>query len=446
MHLFGTDGIRGHFGTVLTPALAYQVGHAVGEVWSHDRGNQVILLGEDSRLSSPILRSALKAGLQARGWQVWELGLCPTPAVAYLTATQPDIRGGIMISASHNPPADNGIKFFDRDGSKLSSADQQLIEALIPTIAPPAHPPHPDPSPAPAHLLQKYESALLNSLQTDLSGLHIVLDMAWGSAVRLSAQVFRQLGARVHCLHDRPDGTAINVNCGSTHLQPLQSAVQAVGADMGFAFDGDADRVLAVTKDGQVINGDYILYFWGKELLEKQMLPHQMIVTTVMANLGLEKAWQNLGGRLERTPVGDQYVHSRMLEQGAMLGGEQSGHILCRHYGISGDGLMTALHVADLIKHIPIDQLLAHSFTPFPQFLHNVKVVDRELRRNWQKCTPMVNAIQTAERAMADRGRVLVRASGTEPVIRVMVEAETTALARQWLDYLVSEISLHLGV
>jgi phosphoglucosamine mutase len=215
---------------------------------------------------------------------------------------------------------------------------------------------------------------------------------------------------------------------------------------MGFAFDGDADRVLAVTKDGQVINGDYILYFWGKELLEKQMLPHQMIVTTVMANLGLEKAWQNLGGRLERTPVGDQYVHSRMLEQGAMLGGEQSGHILCRHYGISGDGLMTALHVADLIKHIPIDQLLAHSFTPFPQFLHNVKVVDRELRRNWQKYTPMVNAIQTAERAMADRGRVLVRASGTEPVIRVMVEAETTALARQWLDYLVSEISLHLGV
>ncbi|MGL4498390.1 MAG: phosphoglucosamine mutase, partial [Planktothrix sp.] len=238
----------------------------------------------------------------------------------------------------------------------------------------------------------------------------------------------------------------INVNCGSTHLAPLQAAVRENQADLGFAFDGDADRVIAVDGQGRVIDGDYILYFWGKMLQQQQQLPENTIVSTVMANLGFEMAWKQLGGKLIRTAVGDQNVHAEMMQTGAMLGGEQSGHILCRHYGISGDGLLTALHLTALVQRsgCSMSQLREQSFSTYPQLLNNIRVEDRERRCNWQHCEPLQKAIAKAETAMGNQGRILVRASGTEPLIRVMVEAINPDLANYWSDNLVSAVQQYL--
>jgi phosphoglucosamine mutase len=454
MKLFGTDGIRGKVGTFLTPNLALEVGMSAGQVLgqipTRPTDSRVILMGQDSRTSGNMLAAAIAAGLTAAGWDVWQLGLCPTPAVAYLTAEMPEIAAGVMISASHNPPEDNGIKFFGADGSKLPASVQQSIEDLMAS-----HQNHIGGNALPLqgygqnyhrhHLLENYQASLQNSIGTSLAGLKIVLDMAWGSATKVSAAVFNNLGAEVICLHSDPDGNKINVDCGSTHLAPLQQAVHDHQADMGFAFDGDADRVLAIDSQGRVVDGDYILYLWGQELLQQNQLPDASIVTTVMANLGFERAWQKIGGQLVRTAVGDQYVHAEMMKRGAMLGGEQSGHVLCRHYAVSGDGLLTALHLAALAKQrAPLADLMSQSFTPYPQLLKNVRVEDRELRRNWQSCDGLVQAINHAESDLGDRGRVLVRASGTEPLMRVMVEAETMDLANHWTEQLTKAIHRHL--
>ena len=254
------------------------------------------------------------------------------------------------------------------------------------------------------------------------------------------------MGAEVICLHNQADGDRINVNCGSTHLAPLQAAVRENQADLGFAFDGDADRVIAVDGQGRVIDGDYILYFWGKMLQQQQQLPGNTIVSTVMANLGFEMAWKHLGGKLIRTAVGDQYVHAEMMQTGAMLGGEQSGHILCRHYGISGDGLLTALHLTALVQRsgYSMSQLREQSFSTYPQLLKNLRVEDRERRCNWQHCEPLQKAIAKAETAMGNQGRILVRASGTEPLIRVMVEAINADIAHYWSENLVSAVQQYL--
>jgi len=458
MKLFGTDGIRGHVGNFLTANLALEVGISAGKILQervdlgvdlgHANKPNVIAIGQDSRTSGDMLSSAISAGLTAAGWDVWHIGLCPTPAVAYLTANSPEIFGGVMISASHNPPEDNGIKFFGDNGTKLCGETQKAIEALLTSGL------HADLVNSStdwgkyyekAHLIGNYQDSLQNSIATDLSGLKIVLDLAHGSATRVSAEVFQNLGAEIICLHHQPDGDRINVNCGSTHLEPLRDAVKAHHADMGFAFDGDADRVLAVDSHGRVVDGDYILYLWGQELLENNQLPNSAIVTTVMANLGFERAWQKLGGNFVRTPVGDQYVHAEMVRSGAMLGGEQSGHVLCRHYAVSGDGLLAALHLAALAKQkAPLAELMNQSFHPYPQLLKNVRVEDRELRRNWQTCDALVQAIALAEQDLGDRGRILVRASGTEPLMRVMVEAETLALASHWTDSLTGLIEKQL--
>jgi phosphoglucosamine mutase len=459
MKLFGTDGIRGHVGNFLTANLALEVGISAGKILK-DRVNldqasldqvtkaNVIAIGQDSRTSGDMLSTAISAGLTAAGWDVWHIGLCPTPAVAYLAANSPEIFGGVMISASHNPPEDNGIKFFGANGTKLCGQTQQAIEILLESRI------HADLVNSStdwgkyhekSHLIDHYQGSLQNSIATDLSGLKVVLDLAHGSATRVSMEVFRNLGAEVICLHHQPDGDRINVNCGSTHLEPLREAVKEHGADMGFAFDGDADRVLAVDSQGRVVDGDYILYLWGQELLENNQLPDNAIVTTVMANLGFERAWQKLGGNFVRTPVGDQYVHAEMVRSGAMLGGEQSGHVLCRHYAVSGDGLLAALHLAALAKQkAPLSELMDQSFHPYPQLLKNVRVEDRELRRNWQSCDALVQAIALAERDLGDRGRILVRASGTEPLMRVMVEAETLDLATHWTDSLTGLIETQL--
>ncbi|NET10527.1 MAG: phosphoglucosamine mutase, partial [Symploca sp. SIO2B6] len=254
--------------------------------------------------------------------------------------------------------------------------------------------------------------------------------------------IFSQLGAEILCLHDQPDGDRINVNCGSTHLAPLQAAVQNHQADLGFAFDGDADRVMAVDSQGRVVDGDYILYLWGQMLCQQNQLPDNTIISTVMANLGFERAWQQQGGTLIRTAVGDQHVHAEMIRRGAILGGEQSGHVLCHHYGISGDGTLTALHLAHLVKQSGgnLVDLVDSSFQTYPQVLKNVRVEDGERRQLWQDNDKLQQAIAHAETAMGDEGRVLIRASGTEPVIRVMVEAATTDLVDHWCDRLVSAV------
>jgi phosphoglucosamine mutase len=453
MKLFGTDGIRGHVGNFLTAPLALEVGISAGRILKErlastgDRA-KVIAIGQDSRRSGDMLSAAVSAGLTAAGWDVWHIGLCPTPAVAFLAANSPEVFGGVMISASHNPPEDNGIKFFDRHGTKLCSDTQAAIESLLESrthetqsLNAPDWGKYQEKS----HLIAEYQQSLQSSIATDLTGLKIVLDLAYGSATRVSLEVFQNLGAEVICLHQEPDGDRINVNCGSTHLEPLRTAVKLHNADMGFAFDGDADRVLAVDSNGRVVDGDYILYLWGQELLENQQLPDHAIVTTVMANLGFERAWQKLGGKFVRTAVGDQYVHAEMVRSGAMLGGEQSGHVLCRHYAVSGDGLLAALHLAALVKQkAPLAELMDQSFHPYPQLLKNVRVEDRELRRNWQACDALVQAIALAEQDLGDRGRILVRASGTEPLMRVMVEAETLDLATHWTDSLTGLIAKEL--
>ena len=448
--LFGTDGIRGKVGELLTAPLALQIGYWAGVVLrSHASQLGPVILGQDSRNSSDMLAMALSAGLTAAGLEVWYLGLCPTPCVAYLTSVSEAI-GGVMISASHNPPEDNGIKIFGASGGKLAQALQTEIEnGLRGNLPVSGNVGNCGRHYSRLELVRDYGEALKQPLQggVNLQGMKIVLDLAWGAAVGLAPAIFQEMGAEIICLHNAADGDRINVNCGSTHLEMLEAAVREHHADVGFAFDGDADRVLAVDSTGRPVNGDYILYLWGQHLKQQNQLPDNLIVSTVMANLGFERAWQQQGGKLIRTAVGDQYVQAEMVKTGGMLGGEQSGHILCRHYGMTGDGLLTALHLAGLVKQtgVSLAQLVDQSFQTYPQLLRNVRVVDRDRRLNWQNCEPVQQAIALAQTAMGDAGRILVRASGTEPVIRVMVEAANAELANHWTNELVAQVHQHLA-
>jgi phosphoglucosamine mutase len=450
--LFGTDGIRGKAGELLTAPFALQLGFWAGQVLREVASEPgPVIIGQDSRNSSDMLSMALAAGLTSAGLEVWQLGLCPTPCVAYLTRMSEAI-GGIMISASHNPPEDNGIKFFSGEGTKLSeSLAQRIEEGVRGNLAP-----RTTVEPAIAWgksyqhkaLVKNYSQFLQDSLPAgiDFQGMRIVLDLAWGASVEVAPSVFRALGAEVICLHDRPDGDRINVKCGSTHLNLLQAAVKESGADMGFAFDGDADRAMAVDAKGRAIDGDYILYFWGQMLKERNRLPNNSIVTTVMANLGFERAWQAIGGQMVRTAVGDRYVQEKMWQTGAMLGGEQSGHIICHHHSVSGDGVQTALHLATLVREFggSLAELVNDSFQTYPQILRNVRVENRDRRTRWQESEPLQAAIARAESEMGDRGRVLVRASGTEPLIRVMVESACAQSAQYWSEQLVSAVERYL--
>jgi phosphoglucosamine mutase len=435
---FGTDGIRGRVGRDVSPALALQVGYWCGVVLPPEGP---VVIGTDSRSSGPMLVAALAAGLTAAGREVWQLGLCPTPAVPG-AIRRFAAAGGLMVSASHNPPHDNGIKVFGPGGAKLDRTRQEAIEAGLRGEAPaPAFDGH-----GTAHqrsdLLDDYRASLLASVgATRLDGCRLVLDLCHGSATACGEAVFRELGADVLVLHGTPDGARINQGCGSTHLEPLRRAVLESGAAMGFAFDGDADRMLAVDGRGRVVDGDQILYLWGSALHDAGDLPGDRIVATVMSNLGFERAWQARGGVLERTAVGDQYVHAAMEALGAGLGGEQSGHILSARHGMSGDGLLTALQVAGLIhgRGLTLADWMDGSWIPYPQKLVNVVVPDRQKRVGWQDCDPLRQAVEQAEAAMAGTGRVLVRASGTEPLLRVMVEAAEAAEVDHWSSHLAAE-------
>ena len=449
--LFGTDGIRGRAGDILNAPFTLNLGYWAGKVLkeaANDCG--AIVIGQDSRNSSDMLSMAIAAGLTSGGLEVWNLGLCPTPCVASI-ANNSEAIGGIMISASHNPPSDNGIKFFGQKGTKIADSLAQKIEYHLRNSCQ-------QNNEVPAwgkryyrpELVWQYTQMLKSSLPQNINfaRMRIVLDLAWGASVQVAPAVFKELGAEVISLNQLADGDRINVNCGSTHLETLKQAVREHQADLGFAFDGDADRVMAVDSQGRVIDGDYILYLWGNRLKQQEQLPNDLIVATVMANLGFEKAWQAKGGKMQRTKVGDRHVQAAMWNTGAMLGGEQSGHILCHHHGVSGDGIQTALHLTSLVcqSGSSLAQLVNNSFHTYPQILKNVRVENRERRSNWQECEPLQNAIARAESAMGDRGRILVRASGTEPLIRVMVEAEDRQLTSYWTEKLVGVVETNLAV
>jgi phosphoglucosamine mutase len=446
---FGTDGVRGRVGSVITPALALQVGYWCGRVFPRQGP---VLIGMDSRSSGAMVVAALTAGLTASGREVWTLGLCATPAVPQLIR-HCGAAGGLMVSASHNPPHDNGIKVFGADGNKVRPELQRAIEAglqgeadggsaaadMAAACAPAHHRPE---------LLQHYRDALLASVPGDgLAGVKVVLDLCWGSATALGAEVFQALGADLTVLHGEPDGSRINVGCGSTHLDPLREAVTSSGAAMGFAFDGDADRMLAVDGQGRVVDGDHVLYLWGSALQDQGALPDQRLVATVMSNLGFERAWQARGGVLERTAVGDQHVHAAMVSSGAALGGEQSGHILSSAHGLAGDGVLTALQIATLChqRQLSLDAWRDQSFQSYPQKLVNVTVPDKGRRTGWDACAPLADAVSAAEAAMAGSGRVLVRASGTEPLLRVMVEAADQKDVDHWSQHLAQLADQHLN-
>ena len=444
---FGTDGVRGRVGTVITPALALQVGYWCGRVFPKEGP---VLIGMDSRSSGAMVVAALTAGLTAAGREVWTLGLCATPAVPLLIR-HCGAAGGLMVSASHNPPHDNGIKVFGADGNKVRPDLQRAIEAGLYGEADAAAA-QMNASCAPAHhrpeLLQHYRDALLASVpRQGLAGVKVVLDLCWGSATAHGAEVFQALGADLTVLHGLPDGNRINVGCGSTHLDPLREAVISSGADMGFAFDGDADRMLAVDGQGRVVDGDHVLYLWGSALQEQGALPDQRLVATVMSNLGFERAWQDRGGVLERTAVGDQHVHAAMVTLGAALGGEQSGHILSSAHGLAGDGVLTALQIATLChqRQLTLGEWRDQSFQSYPQKLVNVTVPDKTRRTGWEACEPLAQAVAAAETAMAGSGRVLVRASGTEPLLRVMVEAADPSDVDHWSQHLAQLADQHLN-
>jgi phosphoglucosamine mutase len=443
---FGTDGIRGRVGELITPLLALQLGYWSGQVFAS--GGPVVI-GRDSRSSGPMLVAALAAGLTAAGREVFDLGLCPTPAVPG-AIRRLGASGGLMVSASHNPPGDNGIKAFGACGAKLAKAQQAAIEAGLQGRAAQVEQAIVGDGRLwdRADLMADYRDSLLASVDgARLDGVKLVLDLCWGSATSCGAELFRQSGAELTVLHGSPDGRQINQACGSTHLEPLRAAVLEQGAAMGFAFDGDADRMLAVDGKGRVVDGDQVLYLWGQELMAQGRLPHNRIVATVMSNLGFERAWQRRGGLLERTAVGDQYVYAAMEEHGAALGGEQSGHILAADYGMSGDGLLTALQVATLVARQggSLADWMDGSFSPYPQKLVNVTVADRGRRSGWAQCQPLQEAVLAAEAAMAGSGRVLVRASGTEPLLRVMVEAAHQADVDHWCAHLAALADRHLN-
>ena len=444
---FGTDGVRGKAGTELTPALALQLGY-----WSsHILKNQgPILIGKDSRQSGDMVTAALTAGLTAAGKEVWQVDLCPTPAIPYLIK-RTGACGGFMVSASHNPPEDNGIKIFDEQGVKIDSKKQIFIESKIRGGDSSNNVQSPSRNFGKTYqryeLIKDYQESLINSVKgRSLNGIPIVLDLCWGSATACGAKVFEALGADLTILHGKPNGAKINVGCGSTQLGPLRQAVFEKHAEMGFAFDGDSDRVLAVDGKGRVIDGDHVLYLWGSNLRERGELPNNRLITTVMANLGFERAWKAKGGLLERTAVGDQNVHTAMIETGAALGGEQSGHILSAAHGLCGDGLLTALQVATICngQNLTLAEWRNQSFKAFPQKLVNVSLSNWGNQKNWQDCAPIQEAVTKAEASMGKDGRVLLRASGTEPLLRVMVEAKDQRDVDSWTTHLAQVVEQHL--
>jgi phosphoglucosamine mutase len=429
---FGTDGVRGVANSDLTPELVLALGRAAARVLDAGRVGRVVV-GRDTRRSGPMIEAALAAGLASEGIDVELLGVVPTPTVAW-TCTADGVPGAV-ISASHNPYADNGIKLFGAGGTKLTDADEERLEAeldrILTGVAPEVA--HPTGTKVGSIRLSvgsvaRWADALVDSIDgRRLDGVRVVVDCANGAVADHAAPVLRRLGATVEVLHDRPDGRNINQDCGSTHPEDLQSAVVDHGAHLGLAFDGDADRVLAVDDSGALIDGDQIIALCAIDRHERGALADATVVVTVMTNLGFRLAMAERGIGVVETQVGDRYVLEALERGGWQLGGEQSGHIIFRDLASTGDGLLTSIQLIDLVVRSgrPLSELAAKAMTRFPQVLSNVRVASRP----GAIVTEMSDIVDRVERDLGERGRVLVRASGTEPLVRVMVEAEDPTAA-----------------
>lgn len=439
--LFGTDGIRGVANKDLTPDLALALGRAAGRVLAPDGGDVVI--GRDTRVSGPMLEGALVAGLCSAGVRARLAGVVPSPAVAWLTLDETALAGAV-ISASHNPVADNGIKFFSELGTKIAEVDELRIEEAM-TVEPPAPPV--GTSVGSAEILadgaDRYVAHLVSSLDASLRGLKVVLDCAHGAAWDVGPRAFREAGADIVAIHDTPDGSRINVGAGSTSMGQLSKVVVSDGADFGLAFDGDADRVLAVDEQGRPVDGDRIIGMTALRMHERGELHNDMVVATVMSNLGFRRALEQRGIEVIVAPVGDKYVAEVMTETGAVLGGEQSGHVIFGRLATTGDGILTGLHVAlaRAENGRPLSQMVDF-YETFPQVLINVETSGKD---RLDESKELWDEIKGAEATLGEDGRVLVRASGTEPLVRVMVEAADGAVAERVASDLADSVRRHLG-
>ena len=443
---FGTDGVRGRANDDLTPGLAYAVGRAAAAVFAarHEAARPLVLIGKDTRISGDMLEAALAAGITSAGCDVLLLGVLPTPGVAVLTRLL-QAAAGAVISASHNPYDDNGIKFFSADGYKLPDAVEAEIEALIdaPERIPRVHG-------AALGRIERCQTAqarygrwLLQQLAPDLHGLRLVIDAANGAASPIAAELFSRLGADVVVTSAAPDGLNINDGCGSTHMEALQQRVVAERADLGLAFDGDADRMLAVDEKGCLVDGDFIITILARYLRAQGRLTADCVAVTVMSNLGLRRALAAMGVGVEETKVGDRYVLERMREKGLVLGGEQSGHIILHQYNTTGDGMLAALALLQALRESggTLSQL-ASVMRRLPQVLVNVRVATKA---GWDTDAEIAAAAAAAEQRLAGCGRLLLRPSGTEPVLRVMVEGENEAELEEIAGQLAETIRRRLG-
>ncbi len=438
---FGTDGFRGEANVELTADHAFKIGRFLGWYYKEETGRAArFVIGKDTRRSGYMLEYALCAGLTSSGADAYLLHVTTTPSVAYVVRTE-DFDGGMMISASHNPFYDNGIKLLNRRGEKMDEATIAKVEAYLDGLAD-------EPPLAKREAIgrtvdyaagrNRYTGYLISLAIRSYRGVKVGLDCANGSSWMLAKNIFDALGAETYVINNQPDGTNINMNCGSTHIEALQELVKAKGLDVGFAYDGDADRCLAVDENGNVVDGDKILYIYGRYMKERGKLLNNTVVTTVMSNLGLYKAFDEIGIDYEKTAVGDKYVYENMLANGHRLGGEQSGHIIFSKYASTGDGILTSIKLMEvMLERKTTLSRLAEPVHIYPQLLQNVRVADKEAAL---ASPQLAEAIAQVEAELGSNGRVLIRPSGTEPVIRVMVEAETDELCQKYVAMLADKV------
>ena len=429
---FGTDGFRGEANVNLTVEHAFKVGRFLGYYFGKDHKARIVI-GKDTRRSSYMFEYALAAGLTASGADAYLLHVTTTPSVSYVVRTE-DFDCGIMISASHNPYYDNGLKVIDANGHKMNAEVEQLIEDYIDgkiEELPLAKKEAIGRTVDYAMGRNRYIGHLIMTATRSFKNKKVGLDCSNGSASAIAKSVFDALGAKTYVINDEPDGTNINTNCGSTHIEVLQKFVVEKGLDVGFAYDGDADRCIAVDDEGRIIDGDLIMYVCGKYMHENGTLNNDTVVTTVMSNFGLYLALDKAGIKYEKTAVGDKYVYENMVQNGHSIGGEQSGHIIFSKLATTGDGILTSLKVMEVMleKKAKLSEL-AKPVVIYPQLLVNVRVQDKPAAQG----DPDVQAaVKAVEEALGNTGRILVRESGTEPVIRVMVEAETEEICSKYV-------------
>ena len=436
---FGTDGFRGEANVVLTVEHAFKVGRFLGWYFGKEHKARIVI-GKDTRRSSYMFEDALSAGLTASGADAYLLHVTTTPSVSYVVRTE-DFDCGIMISASHNPFYDNGIKVINGMGHKMEAEVEGQIEAYIDGEIgelPLATRENIGRTVDYAAGRNRYIGHLISLATRSFKDTKIGLDCSNGSASSIAKSVFDALGAKTYVINSEPDGTNINTNCGSTHIEVLQAYVKEKKLDVGFAYDGDADRCIAVDENGNVVDGDLILYVCGKYLMEQGKLEGNTIVTTVMSNLGLYKACDKIGMKYEQTAVGDKYVYENMLENGYVLGGEQSGHIIFSKHARTGDGILTSLMIMEVLmeKKTSLGRL-TEEVKIYPQLLENVRVKDKKTARENPE---VVKAVEAVAKELGNDGRILVRESGTEPLIRVMVEAATDEICAEQVKKVVDVI------